>query len=79
MFSHFPFLFNQDIKKWKLADPRTFHYLNQSQCIDLERMDDSKEYNETRKAIDVVGINSEEQVGFFFLGHCFGSNYGIDI
>ncbi|KAH0941166.1 hypothetical protein HID58_000803, partial [Brassica napus] len=54
-----------DIKKWKLADPRTFHYLNQSQCIDLERMDDSKEYHETRKAMDVVGINSEEQEAIF--------------
>ncbi|KAJ4913431.1 Myosin-14 [Raphanus sativus] len=55
----------EDIKKWKLADPRTFHYLNQSQCIDLERMDDSKEYHETRKAMDVVGINSEEQEAIF--------------
>ncbi|XP_024005209.1 myosin-14 isoform X2 [Eutrema salsugineum] len=55
----------EDIKKWKLADPRTFHYLNQSQCIELERMDDSKEYHETRKAMDVVGINSEEQEAIF--------------
>lgn len=30
-------------------------------------MDDSKEYHETRKAMDVVGINSEEQVGFFLV------------
>jgi myosin-5 len=57
----------EDIKKWKLADPRKFHYLNQSQCIELERMDDAKEYRETRKAMDVVGINSEEQVTFCFL------------
>ncbi|CAN8326334.1 unnamed protein product [Cochlearia groenlandica] len=55
----------EDIKKWKLADPRTFHYLNQSQCIELDRMDDSKEYHETRKAMDVVGINSEEQEAIF--------------
>ncbi|XP_010447926.1 PREDICTED: myosin-14 isoform X1 [Camelina sativa] len=55
----------EDIKKWKLADPRKFHYLNQSQCIELERMDDAKEYRETRKAMDVVGINSEEQEAIF--------------
>ncbi|CAA7050109.1 unnamed protein product [Microthlaspi erraticum] len=55
----------EDIKKWKLADPRTFHYLNQSRCIELERMDDSKEYHETRKAMDVVGINLEEQESIF--------------
>ena len=30
-------------------------------------MDDAKEYRETRKAMDVVGINSEEQVTFCFL------------
>ncbi|CAN8273523.1 unnamed protein product [Cochlearia groenlandica] len=52
-------------RKWKLADPREFHYLNQSQCIELERMDDAKEYRETRKAMDVVGINSEEQEAIF--------------
>ncbi|KAL1203215.1 Myosin-14 [Cardamine amara subsp. amara] len=55
----------EDRKKWKLADPRKFHYLNQSQCIELERMDDAKEYLETRKAMDVVGINSEEQEAIF--------------
>lgn len=30
-------------------------------------MDDAKEYHETRKAMDVVGINSEEQVIIFWV------------
>lgn len=41
-------------------------------------MDDAKEYRETRKAMDVVGINSEEQVIFCY-GHSLSKYYGIDI
>ncbi|XP_010526481.1 PREDICTED: myosin-14 isoform X1 [Tarenaya hassleriana] len=55
----------EEVKKLKLADPRTFHYLNQSNCIELDGLDDSKEYLETRKAMDVVGISSEEQDAIF--------------
>lgn len=55
----------EDIERYKLADPRTFHYLNQSNCYDLEGVDGSKEYFETRRAMDVVGISSEEQEAIF--------------
>ncbi|KAE8685584.1 transcription factor MYC4-like [Hibiscus syriacus] len=51
----------EDVQKYKLGNPRTFHYLNQSNCIELDVLDDSKEYLETRRAMDVVGINQAEQ------------------
>ncbi|KAG4913301.1 hypothetical protein JHK86_053734 [Glycine max] len=54
-----------DVKKYKLGDPRMFHYLNQSNCFELEGVDESKEYRDTRRAMDIVGISSEEQDAIF--------------
>lgn len=54
----------QDIKRYKLGNPRTFHYLNQSNCYELDGVDDSKEYQATRRAMEVVGIGRDEQVFF---------------
>lgn len=56
---------SEDIERYKLANPRTFHYLNQSNCYELEGVDDSKEYFETRRAMDIVGISTEEQEAIF--------------
>lgn len=55
----------EDVKRFKLGNPRTFHYLNQSNCYELDGVDDSKEYLETRRAMDIVGISSDEQDGIF--------------
>lgn len=55
-------VFTQDVKRYKLGNPTTFHYLNQSNCYKLDGVDDSKEYLTTRKAMDVVGISPDEQV-----------------
>lgn len=52
----------QDVQKYKLGPPSTFHYLNQSNCYKLDGVDDTKEYIETRRAMDIVGISSAEQV-----------------
>ncbi|KAF3500901.1 hypothetical protein F2Q69_00040633 [Brassica cretica] len=56
---------SEDIKKLKLEDPTTYRYLNQSHCIKLEGMDDSKEYAKTREAMGIVGISVEEQEAIF--------------
>ncbi|CAL0310411.1 unnamed protein product [Lupinus luteus] len=56
---------SEDVKKYKLGNPRTFHYLNQSNCYELEGIDESKEYSATRSAMDVVGISPEEQDAIF--------------
>ncbi|CAJ1968281.1 unnamed protein product [Sphenostylis stenocarpa] len=55
----------EDIQKYKLGNPREFHYLNQSNCFELEGVDELKEYRDTRRAMDVVGISSEEQEAIF--------------
>lgn len=55
----------EDIEKYKLVNPRTFHYLNQSNCFELEGVDESKEYLQTRRAMEVVGISTEEQDAIF--------------
>ncbi|KAG1354825.1 Myosin-6 [Cocos nucifera] len=55
----------EDIERYKLENPRTFHYLKQSNCFELDGVDDSKEYLATRRAMDVVGISSDEQDAIF--------------
>ncbi|KAF5482528.1 hypothetical protein F2P56_003088, partial [Juglans regia] len=55
----------EDVQRYKLGNPRTFHYLNQSDCYELDGVDDSKEYIATRRAMEVVGINADEQDAIF--------------
>lgn len=58
----FHFIF-QERDKYKLGSPRSFHYLNQSNCYELDGVNDAHEYLATRRAMDIVGISEEEQVG----------------
>ncbi|GKV43003.1 hypothetical protein SLEP1_g50350 [Rubroshorea leprosula] len=55
----------KDIQRYKLGNPRTFHYLNQSNCYELDGVDDSKEYIATRRVMDIVGISNDEQDAIF--------------
>ncbi|XP_030509984.1 myosin-12 [Cannabis sativa] len=55
----------EDVKKYKLGDPRQFHYLNQSNCYQVANVDDAREYLETRNAMDIVGISQDEQDAIF--------------
>ncbi|KAF7837384.1 myosin-7-like isoform X11 [Senna tora] len=55
----------EDIKKYKLGNPRSYHYLNQSNFFELEGLDESKEYLATRRAMEVVGMSSDEQDAIF--------------
>lgn len=52
----------QDIERYKLGNPKSFHYLNQSNCFKLDGVDDAEEYIATRRAMDIVGISVQEQV-----------------
>ncbi|XP_057959594.1 myosin-6-like isoform X2 [Malania oleifera] len=56
---------SEDVERYKLGHPRMFHYLNQSNCYELDGVDDSKEYIATRRAMEIVGISSEEQDAIF--------------
>ncbi|KAI8001970.1 Myosin-12 [Camellia lanceoleosa] len=53
---------NEDAKKFKLGDPKTYHYLNQTSCYEVANVDDAREYLETRNAMDIVGISQDEQM-----------------
>lgn len=45
-----------------MGNPKSFHYLNQSNCYELDGVNDAEEYLATRRAMDIVGISEEEQV-----------------
>ncbi|TQE13750.1 hypothetical protein C1H46_000757 [Malus baccata] len=51
----------QEIEKYKLGEPKLYHYLNQSNCYELDGTSDQHNYLSTRRAMDVVGINAVEQ------------------
>ncbi|KAG5533006.1 hypothetical protein RHGRI_027295 [Rhododendron griersonianum] len=51
----------EEIDKYKLGSPKTFHYLNQSKCYELGGVSDAHDYLATRRAMDVVGISQKEQ------------------
>ena len=65
----------QDIQRYKLFDPRSFHYLNQSSCIEVDGINDAEEYLATKRAMDIVGINEEEQVCLLL----FLSSYNVSL
>ncbi|CAA0823240.1 Myosin-11 [Striga hermonthica] len=55
----------EEIEKYKLGHPKTFHYLNQSNCHELVGVSDAHDYLAIRKAMDVVGISQNEQDAIF--------------
>ncbi|KAG6509002.1 hypothetical protein ZIOFF_034385 [Zingiber officinale] len=55
----------EDVAKYKLGNPQSFHYLNQSKCFKLDGVDEAQEYLATRRAMDIVGMNEQEQESIF--------------
>lgn len=55
----------EESEKYKVGNPRKFHYLNQSNFFELSGVDESQEYLATKKAMEVVGISSDEQDAIF--------------
>lgn len=45
-----------------MANPKSFHYLNQSKCYELVGVNDARDYIATRRAMDIVGIGEKDQV-----------------
>ncbi|KAL8170460.1 hypothetical protein V2J09_022264 [Rumex salicifolius] len=56
---------SEEIEKYKLGNPKSFHYLNQSSCFELEGVDSAEEYLALRRAMDIVGISDHEQEAIF--------------
>ncbi|XP_039162818.1 myosin-11 [Eucalyptus grandis] len=55
----------EEIEKYKLGNPESFHYLNQSDCYHLDGVNDAEEYLAIRRAMNVVGISEDEQDSIF--------------
>ncbi|KAF5738909.1 Myosin-J heavy chain [Tripterygium wilfordii] len=55
----------EEIEKYKLGNPRSFRYLNQSNCYELVGVSDAHDYVATRRAMDIVGISNKEQDAIF--------------
>nr|CAB3470105.1 unnamed protein product [Digitaria exilis] len=55
----------EEVEKYKLGNPKAFHYLNQSNCYELVGVSDAHEYLATRRAMDIVGISTQEQDAIF--------------
>ncbi|KAH9289968.1 hypothetical protein KI387_034085, partial [Taxus chinensis] len=53
-----------DTEKYKLGHRSSFHYLNHSNCYQLDGVGDAEECLATRRAMDVVRISPEEQVTY---------------
>mmetsp|Transcript_39005 Transcript_39005/g.63190 ORF Transcript_39005/g.63190 Transcript_39005/m.63190 type:complete len:1245 (+) Transcript_39005:113-3847(+) len=51
----------------KMRAPKEFHYLNQSSLLTAPGKDDAKEFQETKEAMDVVGMSAKEQLDVFRL------------
>ncbi|XP_031555305.1 unconventional myosin-Ie-like isoform X2 [Actinia tenebrosa] len=78
---------SEDKGKFGLTDPSYYYYLNQSGTYTVDGTNDSQEYEETRKAMDVIGISDENQAdclaivaGVLHIGNiCFteDGNYAV--
>ncbi|KAH9622573.1 hypothetical protein KSS87_016460 [Heliosperma pusillum] len=55
----------EERERYKLQNPKTFHYLNQSKCYELVGINDAHDYLATRRAMDIVGISGKEQEAIF--------------
>ncbi|KAK9282242.1 hypothetical protein L1049_005156 [Liquidambar formosana] len=55
----------EEIEKYKLGNPKLFHYLNQSNCYELDAVSDAHDYLATRRAMDIIGISEEQQDAIF--------------
>uniref|UniRef100_F6HZH4 Myosin-11 n=1 Tax=Vitis vinifera TaxID=29760 RepID=F6HZH4_VITVI len=55
----------EEIERYKLGNPKSFHYLNQSNCHELLDVNDAQYYLATRRAMDIVGISEKEQEAIF--------------
>ena len=52
----------QEKERYKLGNPKSLHYLNQSNCYELVGVSDAHDYLTTKRAMDIVGISQKEQV-----------------
>ena len=49
----------------QLYDPQNFHYMNQSNCYNVDDINDQSDFRETVKAMNTIGISQQEQDAIF--------------
>eukprot|EP00924_Labyrinthula_sp_SR-Ha-C_P000553 maker-scaffold_27-snap-gene-2.56-mRNA-1 protein AED:0.17 eAED:0.17 QI:0/0/0/1/1/1/2/0/1327 len=54
-------------EKLNLLKPSAYNYMNQSQCVDVPQIDDSKEFADVKEAMDKLEFTKEEQNAIFEL------------
>eukprot|EP01121_Diplochlamys_sp_Union-15-3_P003575 TRINITY_DN1350_c0_g6_i2.p1 TRINITY_DN1350_c0_g6~~TRINITY_DN1350_c0_g6_i2.p1 ORF type:complete len:1534 (-),score=398.22 TRINITY_DN1350_c0_g6_i2:47-4093(-) len=52
---------NEEKRKYHLTVPEDFGFLNHSGCTSVRYMDDKKEYEHTRNALNILNFNEEDQ------------------
>eukprot|EP00002_Diphylleia_rotans_P012413 TRINITY_DN2428_c0_g1_i1.p1 TRINITY_DN2428_c0_g1~~TRINITY_DN2428_c0_g1_i1.p1 ORF type:complete len:1093 (+),score=254.33 TRINITY_DN2428_c0_g1_i1:94-3372(+) len=52
-------------KDYEVLPPEQYFYTNQSGCMNVDGMDDVKEFKDTVRAMNVIGITAEEQKAVF--------------
>ena len=52
-------------KQFLMEPPKTFHYINQSGCFQLEGVDDASMFDQLRLAMQVLNIDEETSNGVF--------------
>eukprot|EP01114_Cavostelium_apophysatum_P017815 TRINITY_DN5376_c0_g1_i1.p1 TRINITY_DN5376_c0_g1~~TRINITY_DN5376_c0_g1_i1.p1 ORF type:complete len:951 (-),score=287.82 TRINITY_DN5376_c0_g1_i1:42-2894(-) len=52
-------------EKYSLLDIDSYHYLNQSNCTQIEDVDDAEDFREVNQAFDVVGVSAEDKEAIF--------------
>ncbi|KAM3731026.1 hypothetical protein ACB098_12G131000 [Castanea mollissima] len=55
----------EEKERYKLGNPKSLHYLNQSNCYELVGVNDAHDYLTTKRAMDIVGISQKEQDAIF--------------
>jgi myosin-1 len=46
-----------------ISGPENFWYTNQSQCLQVDGIDDIKDYQDTLESMNVIGLSQDEQIG----------------
>lgn len=56
-----------DLQKWKLECPESYQYLNQTGCIEIPEVNDAKFFEQTKYAMNTIGIDDAQQSVVFSL------------
>ncbi|CAG8541360.1 16426_t:CDS:10, partial [Acaulospora morrowiae] len=52
-------------EQFGIQGPESYLYTSRSQCLDVDGIDDSKDYSDTLEAMEVIGLTQDEQNNIF--------------